>query len=56
VTGSGLAHLDALESEAVHIFRKVAGEFEQPVILSVTVSWSGTRSGRSSRTSRGRRS
>ncbi|MBP8537746.1 sulfate adenylyltransferase subunit CysD [Streptomyces sp. MK37H] len=28
-----LAHLDALESEAVHIFREVAGEFEQPVIL-----------------------
>ncbi|MGP3940534.1 sulfate adenylyltransferase subunit CysD [Streptomyces sp. 6N106] len=28
-----LAHLDALESEAVHIFREVAGEFERPVIL-----------------------
>ncbi|MFK0291775.1 hypothetical protein ACIQU6_15045, partial [Streptomyces sp. NPDC090442] len=26
-------HLDALESEAVHIFREVAGEFERPVIL-----------------------
>ncbi|NMD54874.1 MULTISPECIES: sulfate adenylyltransferase subunit CysD [Tsukamurella] len=25
--------LDALESEAVHIFREVAGEFERPVIL-----------------------
>ncbi len=28
-----LGHLDALESEAVHIFREVAGEFEKPVIL-----------------------
>ncbi|WP_405589119.1 sulfate adenylyltransferase subunit CysD [Streptomyces sp. NBC_01190] len=28
-----LTHLDALESEAVHIFREVAGEFERPVIL-----------------------
>ncbi|MGK5499995.1 sulfate adenylyltransferase subunit CysD, partial [Streptomyces sp. URMC 125] len=27
-----LGHLDALESEAVHIFREVAGEFERPVI------------------------
>ncbi|MFF7360365.1 sulfate adenylyltransferase subunit CysD [Streptomyces sp. NPDC008125] len=27
------SHLDALESEAVHIFREVAGEFERPVIL-----------------------
>ncbi|MFF2329235.1 MULTISPECIES: sulfate adenylyltransferase subunit CysD [unclassified Streptomyces] len=26
-------HLDSLESEAVHIFREVAGEFERPVIL-----------------------
>lgn len=34
-TGSpfALSHLDALESEAVHIFREVAGEFERPVIL-----------------------
>ncbi|MFR9796846.1 sulfate adenylyltransferase small subunit, partial [Streptomyces sp. MS06] len=24
-----LSHLDALESEAVHIFREVAGEFEK---------------------------
>ncbi|MFI1962817.1 sulfate adenylyltransferase subunit CysD [Streptomyces pathocidini] len=34
-TGSpyALTHLDALESEAVHIFREVAGEFERPVIL-----------------------
>ncbi|MFB7756600.1 sulfate adenylyltransferase small subunit, partial [Streptomyces sp. NPDC056121] len=24
-----LSHLDALESEAVHIFREVAGEFER---------------------------
>ncbi|WP_406277958.1 sulfate adenylyltransferase subunit CysD [Embleya sp. NBC_00896] len=29
----GLSHLDAMESEAVHIFREVAGEFERPVIL-----------------------
>jgi sulfate adenylyltransferase subunit 2 len=28
-----LPHLDALESEAVHIFREVAGEFERPVLL-----------------------
>ncbi|MGW1169765.1 sulfate adenylyltransferase subunit CysD, partial [Streptomyces sp. NPDC002550] len=28
-----LSHLDALESEGVHIFREVAGEFENPVIL-----------------------
>ncbi|WAP59192.1 sulfate adenylyltransferase subunit CysD [Streptomyces sp. S465] len=28
-----LTHVDALESEAVHIFREVAGEFERPVIL-----------------------
>ncbi|HEY0806569.1 MAG TPA: sulfate adenylyltransferase subunit CysD, partial [Pseudonocardiaceae bacterium] len=26
-------NLDALESEAVHIFREVAGEFDRPVIL-----------------------
>ncbi|MEU3752603.1 sulfate adenylyltransferase subunit CysD [Streptomyces olivoreticuli] len=29
----GLSHLDLLESESVHIFREVAGEFERPVIL-----------------------
>ena len=28
-----LDHLDHLESEAVHIFREVAGEFERPVVL-----------------------
>ncbi|MGE7391075.1 sulfate adenylyltransferase subunit CysD, partial [Streptomyces sp. NPDC004126] len=28
-----LNHLDSLESEAVHVFREVAGEFEKPVIL-----------------------
>ena len=28
-----LDHLDHLESEAVHIFREVAGEFERPVLL-----------------------
>ncbi|MGW3292728.1 sulfate adenylyltransferase subunit CysD [Streptomyces xiamenensis] len=28
-----LTHLDVLESESVHIFREVAGEFERPVIL-----------------------
>ncbi|MQY12344.1 Sulfate adenylyltransferase subunit 2 [Streptomyces sp. RB5] len=28
-----LSHLDVLESEAVHIVREVAGEFERPVIL-----------------------
>ncbi|MFF0591418.1 sulfate adenylyltransferase subunit CysD [Streptomyces sp. NPDC003781] len=28
-----LPHLEVLESEAVHIFREVAGEFERPVIL-----------------------
>ncbi len=26
-------HLDALEAEAIHIFREVAGEFERPVML-----------------------
>ncbi|GAA2488515.1 sulfate adenylyltransferase subunit CysD [Streptomyces thermolineatus] len=26
-------HLDVLESESVHVFREVAGEFERPVIL-----------------------
>lgn len=28
-----LTHLDSLKSEAVHIFREVAGEFERPVVL-----------------------
>ncbi|MFF4529140.1 sulfate adenylyltransferase subunit CysD [Streptomyces sp. NPDC001407] len=28
-----MSHLDLLESESVHIFREVAGEFERPVIL-----------------------
>ena len=28
-----LDHLDHLESEAIHISREVAGEFERPVIL-----------------------
>jgi sulfate adenylyltransferase subunit 2 len=28
-----LIHLDALEAEAVHIFREVAAEFERPVLL-----------------------
>ena len=28
-----LDHLDHLESEAIHIFREVAGEFERPVML-----------------------
>jgi len=28
-----LTQLDALESEAIHIFREVAGEFERPVLL-----------------------
>lgn len=31
--GYVLDHLDHLESEAIHIFREVAGEFERPVIL-----------------------
>jgi sulfate adenylyltransferase subunit 2 len=30
---SALSHLDTLESEAVHILREVAGEFERPVLL-----------------------
>jgi len=33
VAGLVLDHLDHLESEAVHIIREVAGEFERPVIL-----------------------
>ena len=28
-----LSHLDALESESIHIFREVAGEFDRPVLL-----------------------
>ncbi len=28
-----LSHLDALEAEAVHVFREVAAEFEHPVLL-----------------------
>ncbi|MCN9244285.1 sulfate adenylyltransferase subunit CysD [Streptomyces sp. RY43-2] len=32
-TPYALSHLDALESEAVHILREVVGEFERPVIL-----------------------
>ncbi|MGP8303630.1 sulfate adenylyltransferase subunit CysD [Streptomyces inhibens] len=32
-TSRALSCLDVLESEAVHIFREVAGEFERPVIL-----------------------
>ena len=28
-----LSHLEALEAEAVHIFREVAAEFERPVLL-----------------------
>jgi sulfate adenylyltransferase subunit 2 len=28
-----LGHLDALEAEAVHVFREVAAEFERPVLL-----------------------
>jgi sulfate adenylyltransferase subunit 2 len=32
-TSTEFSTLDALESEAIHIFREVAGEFERPVIL-----------------------
>ncbi len=32
-TRTGFDALDALESEAIHIFREVAGEFDRPVIL-----------------------
>ncbi|MBT0994938.1 sulfate adenylyltransferase subunit CysD [Cellulomonas sp. DKR-3] len=31
--GSRLTQLDALESEAIHVMREVAGEFERPVLL-----------------------
>src|SRR6201999_4205604 len=31
--GAGFDALDVLESEAIHIFREVAGEFDRPVIL-----------------------
>ncbi|MEU5978920.1 sulfate adenylyltransferase small subunit, partial [Streptomyces sp. NPDC047315] len=31
--GFALSHLDALESESVHVVREVAGEFERPVVL-----------------------
>src|SRR3989337_3261406 len=30
---TNLSHLDALEAEAIHIFREVAAEFERPVLL-----------------------
>ena len=33
LNGSKFDTLDALESEAIHVFREVAGEFERPVIL-----------------------
>ncbi|MFP5072448.1 sulfate adenylyltransferase subunit CysD [Pseudonocardia nantongensis] len=33
VAGPALDALDALESEAIHVFREVAGEFDRPVIL-----------------------
>jgi sulfate adenylyltransferase subunit 2 len=33
VTSAKTDNLDALESEAIHIFREVAGEFDRPVIL-----------------------
>ena len=33
MTAPALDALDALESEAIHIFREVAGEFDRPVIL-----------------------
>jgi len=33
MTAATLDALDALESEAIHIFREVAGELERPVIL-----------------------
>jgi len=32
-TRTGLTQLDALESEAIHVMREVAGEFERPVLL-----------------------
>src|SRR3954462_12239560 len=33
VAGYARGHLRDLESEAIHVFREVAGEFERPVIL-----------------------
>ena len=33
MTAATLDALDALESESIHIFREVAGEFDRPVIL-----------------------
>ena len=33
MTALRLTHLDALESEAVHVFREAAAEFERPVLL-----------------------
>jgi sulfate adenylyltransferase subunit 2 len=32
-TPAGLGHLEALESEAIHVFREVAAELERPVLL-----------------------
>ena len=33
MNGYDLTHLDALESEAIHVMREVAAEFERPVLL-----------------------
>ncbi|MBW4721793.1 phosphoadenosine phosphosulfate reductase family protein, partial [Saccharothrix sp. SC076] len=33
MTATAMDTLDRLESEAIHIFREVAGEFDRPVIL-----------------------
>ncbi len=33
VAGHGLSNLDLLESEAIHVIREVAAEFERPVLL-----------------------
>ena len=33
MNGYDLSHLDALESEAIHVMREVAAEFERPVLL-----------------------
>ena len=33
MTAATIDALSALESEAIHIFREVAGEFDRPVVL-----------------------
>jgi len=40
-----LSHLRTLESEAIHIFREVAAEFERPVLLFSGATFPSCRPG-----------